>query len=258
LHFHPEFELNYIRNANGAKRIVGDHISTISDFELVLAGPNLVHTWEQGNCRNREIEEITILFHHDLFQDGLTGRHLFKNFKILLQRSMRGIAFSPETIIKVLPRLKRLSSQKGFNAFIELINLLNELSESKKQIVLSGARANQSSFYSNEKIRLVYEFTVKHYREKLSLQNMASLVNMTTISFNRYIKKHTGLTYIDFLNDFRISQASKLLIESTGSVSEIAYSCGFFNQSNFIRIFKKKKGCLPSEYRNKYTISLYA
>lgn len=67
IHFHPEYELNFIRNGEGVRRVAGDSLEEIREIELVLVGPNLVHGWELHNCKNKEIHEITIHFHNDLF-----------------------------------------------------------------------------------------------------------------------------------------------------------------------------------------------
>ena len=65
LHYHEEFELNFISNATGAKRVVGDHIGEIENLELVLVGSNLQHAWFTHKCSSEEIREITIQFHKD-------------------------------------------------------------------------------------------------------------------------------------------------------------------------------------------------
>ena len=92
-----------------------------------------------------------------------------------------------------------------------------------------------------------------NYDRSVSLSEVARLVNMTEVSFSRFIKKRTGNTFIDTLNDIRLGHASKKLIDTTHSISEISYNCGFNNISNFNRIFKKKKGCTPKEFRESFT-----
>ncbi|MCR6720448.1 MAG: helix-turn-helix transcriptional regulator [Chitinophagaceae bacterium] len=70
---------------------------------------------------------------------------------------------------------------------------------------------------------------------------MAKLANMTDVSFSRFFKSRTGITFIDSLVEMRLGHASRLLIDTTQSVAEIAYNCGFNNISNFNRLFKRKK-----------------
>ena len=72
VHVHPEYELNFIENATGAQRIVGDSIEDIGDMELCLIGnENLEHAWMNGSCVSKDIHEITIQFHKDLFLESL-------------------------------------------------------------------------------------------------------------------------------------------------------------------------------------------
>jgi len=90
IHFHPEYELNFIHNGKGVRRVVGDSLQEIDDLELVLVGPNLVHGWELHQCKNTNIHEITIQFHNDLFDDKLLSRRIFKPIKDMFNRSNHG------------------------------------------------------------------------------------------------------------------------------------------------------------------------
>ena len=97
LHYHEELELNFIKNAKGARRVVGDHIAEIEDLELVLVGSNLPHVWQTHKCRHKEIHEITIQFHKDLFDEKFLRRNQLSFIRALFEKSLRGILFSPET-----------------------------------------------------------------------------------------------------------------------------------------------------------------
>lgn len=92
----------------------------------------------------------------------------------------------------------------------------------------------------------------KNYHSPIQLKEMAKLVNMTEVSFSRFIKKRTGNTFIDSLNNIRLGHACRMLIETTHTIAEISYKTGFNNISNFNKVFKKKKGCTPSEFRLNY------
>lgn len=98
LHYHEEYELNFIKNAKGAQRIVGNHIEEIQNMELVLVGSNLPHVWKTHNCKSKEILEITIQFHKDLFDEKFLRRNQLHFIKSMLERSKAGILFSREEI----------------------------------------------------------------------------------------------------------------------------------------------------------------
>jgi transcriptional regulator GlxA family with amidase domain len=105
---------------------------------------------------------------------------------------------------------------------------------------------------NSEKIKKVYNYVQANYNKKIKVEEVASLVDLSVVSFSRLIKQRTGKTFIDFLNELRLGYATRLLIESNKTVTEICYECGFNNISNFNRIFKKSQGYTPSEFRESY------
>src|ERR1700733_4277551 len=130
LHYHEEFELNFIMHAKGAKRIVGDSIEVIDDIELVLIGPNLYHSWFTHQCKNETIQEITIQWHKDLFDDKFLCRNQLNFIRSMFERSTRGISFSIDTIRRLTPRLLTLNEKNGFDSVLELMSILHDLSVS--------------------------------------------------------------------------------------------------------------------------------
>lgn len=253
VHFHPEYELNFISNATNAERIIGDHKSNISESELVLVGPNVYHGWNNGNCTCTEIHEITIQFHRDLIHDNLLKRNMMKPVRDMLNNASRGIQFSDETIQQIAPTLQKLSQKNGIEAFIELISVLHILSISEHQKLLCSGATNSSDFENSDQIKRVCEFIEANYQEKIKVEDVATLLNITETSFNRLIKKRTGRTFIEFLNDYRIGFATRWLTETNQTIAEIAFRCGFYNISNFNRIFRKLKNCTPGQYRENFS-----
>ncbi|PRY53964.1 AraC-like DNA-binding protein [Arcticibacter pallidicorallinus] len=254
LHFHEEFELNLILNAKGAKRIVGDHIDVIDDIELVLVGSNLNHAWFTHQCESEEITEVTIQWHKDLFDDKLLKRNQLRLIRQMLERSVKGIAFSADTIKNISPRILSLNQKNGFDSVMELISILHDLSSSRNMRTLSDSSFSNLHQPSNSRrVEKAFEYLNNNYDKPISLKEIAKLVNMTEVSFSRFIKKRTGSTYIDTLNEIRLGHASRLLIDTTHSIAEISFNCGFNNISNFNRLFKKKKNCTPKEFRESFS-----
>jgi len=254
LHCHEELELNFIKNAKGAKRIVGDHIGEIEDLELVLVGSNLPHVWQTHNCKSKEIREITIQFHKDLFDDKLLRRNQLSFVRNLLEKSAKGVLFSRQTIEQIAPRLNLLSQKQGFDSVLELMSILHDLSISRNMHTLSGATFNNAELsYNSRRIERAVEYMNQSFQKQITLTEVAKLANMTDVSFSRFFRSRTGITFMDSLLEMRLGHASRLLIDTTESVAEIAYNCGFNNISNFNRLFKKKKGCTPREFRENYS-----
>ena len=252
IHFHPEYELNFIYKGAGVRRIIGDHTNVINDVELVLVGPNLTHGWELNKCTCKEIYEITIHIQNDLLNDKMLSRRIFKCIKDMFNRSKHGILFSQEITMEIMPRLMALPKLHGINYFLEFISILNELAISTGQTLLSTQFSEMNDFQNSESIKKVYEFIQENYHRKIALEEISQLVNMSPVSFNRFIKKRTGKTFINYVNDTRISYASRALIESEKSIGEISFQCGFNNIANFNRIFKRSKDCTPSEFRKEF------
>lgn len=252
IHFHPEYELNFIYKGEGVRRVIGDHSDSIKDLELVLVGPNLVHGWQLHECSCKEIYEITVHIHQDLLSDKMLSRRIFKSIRDMFQRSKHGILFSEKTTLAMMPRLMILAKLNGIKYFLEFISILNDLANSEDQVLLSTQSAVQHDFQNSERIKKVYEFIQANFNRRITLEEISSLVNMSPVSFNRFIKSRTGKTFINYVNDTRISFATRWLIETEKSISEISYACGFNNIANFNRIFKKAKNCTPSEFRKEF------
>nr|WP_294894433.1 AraC family transcriptional regulator [uncultured Pedobacter sp.] len=254
LHYHEEFELNLILNAGGAKRIVGDHIEVIEDLELVLVGPNLCHAWFNHNCKDKNITEITIQFHKDLFDDSFLRRNQLSFIRNMFEQSRKGILFSQETIERLKSRIIYLDKKQGFDSVLELISILHDLSISRNIRTLSDVTFSTDQFsYNSRRIEKAFEYINNNYSKQITLAEVAKIANMPETSFSRFIKKRTGNTFIDSINEIRIGHASRMLIDTTNMVAEIAYKCGFNNVSNFNRTFKKKKGLTPKEFREDFT-----
>ncbi|HTD40424.1 MAG TPA: AraC family transcriptional regulator [Mucilaginibacter sp.] len=253
LHYHEEYELNLILNAKGSKRVIGGHIEVIDDMELVLIGPNLYHAWFTHQCQSDEITEVTIQFHKDLFDDRFLKRNQLSFIKSMLERSQRGILFSHETIAGLKDRLLSLDKKTGFDSVLELLSILHDLSISRNMRTLSDPSFTNEKFnYNSRRIEKVFEYMNNNYNRQVSLAEVSRIANMPEASFSRFIKKRTGKTFIDSLNEIRLGHASRMLIDTTNTVAEIAYKCGFNNISNFNRIFKRKKFCIPKEFRETY------
>lgn len=256
VHVHPEYELNFIENAEGAQRVVGDSIETIGKLELCLVGnENLEHGWMNGNCCKTDIHEITIQFHKDLFFESLLNKKQFHTVAVMLENAKKGIVFSEQVIATVKDKLNSLTrKESGFYSVMELLNILYLLSvDAGSRTLSSGSFVKTDDSSDSRRIQKVINFMHDNYQNDICLEDVAKYVNMSEVSLSRFMKKRTGKNYIDFLNDLRLGIASRQLVNTTKSVSEICFECGFNNLSNFNRIFKKRKAVTPKEFRENYS-----
>ena len=254
-HCHEVFELNFVENAAGVVRTIGDSHEQIGDLDLVLiTGSKLVHIWEQGTCTEQDIHEITIHIDPDIFRGTLMDKRALASIRRMIERAQRGLAF-PEPAIRLLREdiINLAQSNDSFASVIRLFNLLYRLS-----LVEDAHELSSSSFvdakeeYEDERVRLVKEFIAKTYMNDIGLKEMADLACMAPESFSRFFRNKTGRTPNRYLIDYRLGIAARLLLTTQHPVSEIGFSCGFNTLSHFNRLFRESKGCTPSEFRERF------
>jgi AraC-like DNA-binding protein len=253
LHIHEEMELNLIIDAKGTKRIVGDHIGEIGNFELVLVGPNLPHGWFNHQCNNPEILEVTIQFQKDILNETFLRKTQLTHIKRMLESARRGLSFSEETTREIYPRIASLDKKNGFDSVLELFSILNDLSVSRDARMLSDETFTKEAHSPNSRrLEQAFQYMHSNYSKDIALADVAKIANMTEASFSRFIKSHTGQTFTDNLNDIRLGHVSRMLIDTSQSIAEIAYKCGYNNLANFNRIFRTRKGLTPKEFKQNY------
>lgn len=255
IHNHSVYELNFVENAKGVRRIVGDSQEVIGDYDLCLiTSPDLEHVWEQNECHSDDIREITVQFDFSMSDETLFGRNPYASITRMMQQAKRGLSFPLQAIMKVYGMLDTLSSVKdGFYAVQQFLTILYELSRCENARTLaSSSYAKVTVEDDSRRILKVKNFISKNYMDELRLPELASLAGMSSSAFSRFFKLHTGRNISEYIIDLRLGYAARMLVDTAKSISEIGFDCGFNNLSNFNRIFKKKKGCSPSEFRESY------
>lgn len=256
IHCHDIMELNFVENAAGARRVVGDSSEVIGDCDLVLiTSSDLEHVWEQHECKSDDIHEVTVQFYIH-FEDEHTPfrTNPYKSIYQMMMRAKRGLAFRMSAIMTIYPRLVKLATiDDKFLMAHELIYILHELSKFDDAYELSSstfAKVDVSS--ESRRVLKVKDFINTHINDELRLEQLANLVSMTPTAFSRFFKLRTGKTLSEYIVDIRLGHAARLLLDTSDSVSEICWDCGFNTLSNFNRLFRKRKGCSPTEFREKY------
>jgi transcriptional regulator GlxA family with amidase domain len=134
------------------------------------------------------------------------------------------------------------------------MSILNILSTSNDMQLLSDASfSNVNKSYNSRRVEKVIEYLNQHYDKPISLAEVATIANMTEVSFSRFFKANTGTSFINSLLEIRLGHASRCLIDTNLPIGDIAFNCGFNNISNFNRLFKKRKNCTPKDFREDYS-----
>ena len=254
IHCHSDYEFNFVENGAGVERVVGDSVEIIGNYDLVIiAGKDLEHAWRQYACRSNQVREITIQFSPDIFNGGLLQKSQFDSIRQMLDKAQLGLSFPMEAIMKIYAKLDNLISQQGFNAVMSFISILYDLSTFDNARILSTSSfVNMDQSTDSRRVKKIYEYINANYQQEIRLAQLSELVGMTPVAFSRFFVQRTGKNISDYIIDIKLGHVIRLLVNSTHSISEICYECGFNNLSNFNRIFKKKKNCSPKEFRENY------
>ena len=247
IHYHPEYEINLVLNSQG-KRIIGDSIKPFESPDLTLIGPNTPHAW--SGHESEEVQVITIQFQEDFLSEQTLSRNMLQPINDMLKRSRMGILFSHEATSNLIPKIKQLTQERGFDSLLDFLSILYDLSISRNQTALSSpSYVDLYDTSKSRRISMVNDYLCKNLHNPIKIEEVASLVNMSPSAFSHFFKKRTQRTFSNYLSDLRVGNAAKLLIETDKNISEICYDSGFNNLSNFNRVFKSQKGCTPKEFR---------
>ena len=256
IHSHAEYELNFIERGAGVRRVVGDSIEEIGDYELTLiTGDGLEHAWEQGRCKEQDIREITIQFSPNLLDSQLLARNQFAPVRKMFERAQMGLTFSLPAIMRVYNLLDSLASkEERMDQFLDMLKILYVLSQDAGSRTLASHSFAKTGYdRESRRVNKVKEYIARHYREEIKLEDLAALVAMAPSAFSRFFKQQTGRSPMDYIIDVRLGVASRMLVDTSTSVSEICYACGFNNLSNFNRTFKARRGYTPRDFRALFT-----
>lgn len=252
LHQHKEFELNFIENGRGVRRVVGYSVEEIGDYDLVLVGgEDLEHVWEQGDCKSNDIREITIQFSGDIFSGELLAKNQFASIKKMLKRAGHGLSFPVSAVMRVYSTIDTIArEQSRFVQFLKFLYVLYELSVAEEvRVLASSSFAHVEKMTESRRVQKVKQYIDENYSKPLRLSDLADLVGMTPVAFSRFFRQRTDRTLSEYIVDIRLGYAARMLVDSSKNISEICYECGFNNLSNFNRSFKTRKGLTPREFR---------
>ena len=254
-HYHEEYELILI-TSGGGKRFVGDYVDDFNPGDLVFLGANLPHYHMCYGLVNNDKNKVSscevIQFTSNIFPSNIDSLEEFAIIYDLLQRSRYGIKFiNPPSISRIQKMMTYIDSLKGIKRIYALMRILETLGKLPNYKLLtspdyySDIDRNNFSDITNK----VYKYLLAHFKDKISLEELSDSFGFNAAALCRYYKRRTQKSIFESLKEIRINFACKLLLNSSLSVSQIAYECGYENISNFNRQFKSILKMTPSEYR---------
>jgi AraC-like DNA-binding protein len=260
-HFHQEYQLFLVLKGRGT-RFIGDQMKPFREQDMVFTGPNLPHLWKNDAVyfekdSKLKTHGIVVYFGADLLGTALFEKEELEFIKNLFQRSLRGLEITGQTNITLRTKLKELVGKSGFESYLLLLEILKIIAESSDCTAITQAEyTNNNKESEKDRMRKVYEYVTENFQNKIQLQEVANLANMTESAFSRYFKSRMNKPFSEFLSDVRISHACKLLHEMDINISQICYESGFNTLSNFNKQFKDRMGMSPLVYRRDYQMTL--
>lgn len=252
-HYHPQYELLYISQSTGI-RFVGDNVSPFVPGELVLVGPYLPHLWRNDPSYYSEeetimVKTIVIKFQKNFIGEGTFNNPEFHEINHLLEQSSYGVSFGKKTSRKLHKELIEINDLTSAEKSIKLLDILCRLSVATDKVVLSSTDMRQYTTDNSQRIDTVLKYISANYATEINLKDVADVACMTTNSFCRFFKKMTNKSFTEFLNEIRIRNAARLLVQEDLSISDICEQVGYNSITNFYRQFVQIMDITPKGYR---------
>jgi AraC-like DNA-binding protein len=251
-HFHPEYQLTLAIKSQG-HRLVGDHLGTLGDGDLVLVGSNLPHVWHQALDAEEEVQAVIVRFDEGFVGRDFMGKPEMDGVRALLQRASRGLVAGGVVREEVAERMQRLPREQGLERLVELLAILARLAAAgagELRPLASAAYVPAVRSEDQDRMERVCAFLHGHYMEKIERRELAALAALSEGAFSRFFHSRTGRTVPQYVNELRVGRACRLLLEHPErTVSDVALDCGFDNLANFNRRFLVAKGVAPSVFR---------
>lgn len=244
-HYHPEYELTLITKGSGM-RFVGDSYENFTDNDLVLLGSGIPHTWATEPNMNIKVSAVVVQFSEE-FIAKFIGIDDFKLILKLLQSASNGLFFYKDS--GIIKQIARLPKENGVKQITSLLNILEDLTKVKRKSLASNFYDSKINSQDQNRITIVLDYLKQHSNKNISINEVAALIHLSVGAFCKFFKKVTGRTFSDYLNEIRIGKTCYLLSETDKPIYQIANEAGFENQAYFNRVFLKKKGSTPNQFR---------
>lgn len=252
-HFHPEVEILLVIHGTGT-RFVGDSVEPFVPGDLVMIGPGVSHEWCSDRSAGKGLSEaIYILFNTEIMGSNFWNLSESKIILKIIQQSGRGIKLTGKTRDDVALLMRRIDTSFGFSRITLLLTILEMIAfNGEYQYLASPVVQNTINERDSTRLNKVYKYVMDNCQQEISLDIVSSIANLSKPAFCRYFKKRANKTFVRFLNEVRIGQACRLLINENHAIADICYICGYNNISYFIRQFRTITGFTPFGYRKKF------
>lgn len=245
-HQHPEIELTWILKGSGL-RYVGDSVEPFHAGDFCLLGSNLPHTWlSSEDSPGTMTRSLVVQFAPSLFGKELLHLPEFARIADLFDRADRGLWFDRAVAARLRRKMfRRTSPLRQLTGLVEILDELAMHPGARPLALVPWAHGRRA----DARLRAVLAYLAEHSGGPVSQSDAAGLARLSPAAFSRFFRRSVGKTFQTYLTDLRLSEACRQLLESERTISEIAFSVGFGNLSNFNRSFRIARGMAPGEFR---------
>ncbi len=252
-HYHPEFDILLSLKDHRGRFLSGDHVGALERGTLIMNGPNIPHALHSGRPDEEEWDRpslAVIQFSEASLGEDFLQRHEMKPVREFLHAARYGFEFFGKTRDRAAELILAMRDQDEFERSLQLLRLLRLMGESEEKRVLASP-AYSPSLRDRDISRLdgVIRFLHESKNHEVRLEEVAKVAGLAPKSFCRFFRANTGKTLIQYVNELRVGEACRLLLETGEPVTDIAFRVGFNNLSNFNRRFRELKGVSPREFR---------
>ena len=253
LHCHPEIQLTLLVRSEGVYSIA-HQMGRFKEGDMYLIGADVPHVfrnamaWYDGGA-GEEAHSISLFFRENSFGQGLFDLPEFLQVKQLLKSSVRGVLLSEQLAGELAPQMLEMPMLSGSSRIIRLMVFLEQIANSGAYEFLSPAMEQRFQKENYERLNKIMAYILAHFSEPITLEEIAREAHLSPSAFCRYFKKRTRKSFVEYLNDFRVGMACKMLLETSVPVAQVCYQTGFNNVANFNRQFRRVMGVTPTVYR---------
>lgn len=248
LHWHPEIQITLIQNATG-DLLSGGYYGRFYPGELYIIGSNTPHVFRSDHLDDSKTEDaVSVIFHPGLFGETFLNLPECILLKQWLEKTQFGMRIKSEDSLEIQNAVGKIILSWGFERLANLINLLQVCVNTNCTLLTSIATKKNFTDSETKVLDKILQFTFTNFTRVISINEVADLACMSPVSFCRYFKSKTQKTYIQFLNEVRIANACKLLMNGEYTIAESALKSGYNNITYFNRKFRTVMDFTPSDY----------
>lgn len=253
LHQHPEIQITLICQSVGTL-IAGDYVGRFQEGDVFVIGSNQPHVFRNDAVylkKKKQAESVTVFFDENSLGGSFWQQEELISFLPFFKTSKTGYRINGALQTRTANLLIQLSEASGLGKLILFMELIELLSHPTNLTPLSKTQTQGSiKDYDGSRLNRIIAHTFREYQREIALSEIADIAHMTITAFCKYFKRRTGKTYLNFLQEVRVSHACKQLLEKDSPITDISDASGFSNLSNFNRVFKRITGHTPREYRS--------